>query len=76
MALLYCIFEGVSNVRISLANAWPCEPDIEFPQLRRTLISMRECIRRCTIDAPELELEQELLSILYGRSTQTPAKID
>ena len=57
--LLYCVFEGVSNVRVSLANAWPYEPDIEFPEFRRTPLLMQELIRRCTIDAPEWEHEQD-----------------
>lgn len=57
--LLYCIFEGLSNVRNSLANAWPYEPEIAFPEFRRTPPFMQNCIRQCTIDAPEWELETE-----------------
>lgn len=57
--LLYCIFEGMSNVRVSIANAWPCEPDVEFPHFKRTPPSMRYCIRRCTIDAPDWVLKEK-----------------
>lgn len=57
--LLYCIFEGVSNPRVSLANAWPCDPDVEFPEFRRTPDIIRHCIRQCTVDAPEWESEDE-----------------
>lgn len=52
---LYCIFEGMSNPRVSLANAWPCEPHLSFPKFRSTPTFMREIIRKCTADAPEWE---------------------
>ena len=56
--LLYCIFEGMSNVKISVANLYPYEPHLSFPEFKRTPKSMRECIRKCTIGAPEWDLEQ------------------
>ncbi len=51
--LLYCIFEGVSNVRVTLSNAYPNEPDVSFPDFKRTPHIMQRCINRCTIGAPE-----------------------
>ena len=57
--LLYCIFEGLSNPRNNLANAWPYEPDIAFPEFRCTPPFMQDCIKRCTADAPEWKLEAE-----------------
>lgn len=56
---LYCIFEGVSNLKVSLANAWPYEPHVEFPEFQRTPPIIRDCIRRCTVDAPEWRFEDE-----------------
>lgn len=50
---IYCVFEGLSNVRQSIANAYTCEPDVEFPNFKRTPVSIRSIIRRCTADAPE-----------------------
>ena len=79
--LLYCIFEGLSNVRISLANAWPSEPHIAFPDFRRTPKSVQDCIRQCTIDSPEWELEAgrpkpgEEARNFGGRITRKDAKL-
>jgi hypothetical protein len=50
---LYCIFEGVSNPCISVANAWPFEPHIEFPHFQRTPSIIRTLVQQLTIDAPE-----------------------
>lgn len=52
----------MSNVRVILANASPYEPNVEFPEFKRTPDIMRDCIRRCTIDAPECELENERIT--------------
>jgi hypothetical protein len=51
--LLYCIFEGTSNPNISLVNAWPFEPHIEFPAFMSTPPDIQTCIMRCTVDTPE-----------------------
>ena len=56
--LFYCMFEGMSNVRISAANLYPCDPHLSFPEFKQTPESMRECIRKCTIGAPEWDLAQ------------------
>ncbi|KAK5449279.1 hypothetical protein LTS15_008821 [Exophiala xenobiotica] len=50
--LLYCIFEGVSNVRVSLSNAFRDEPDISFPRFKRTPPDIQRCIKKYTIGAP------------------------
>jgi len=51
--VLYCIFESTSCVTSLLAQSFPVEPDIEFPQLRHTPPPWRELILRCTIGARE-----------------------
>ena len=51
--LLYCIFEGVSNPMVSLSNAWPYEPHVEFPTFKSTPLKIRDLIYKCTIDAPK-----------------------
>ena len=56
--LFYCIFEGMSNIRISAANLYPYDPHLSFPEFKQTPESMRECIRKCTIGAPEWEVSQ------------------
>ncbi|KAF8846806.1 hypothetical protein BDZ45DRAFT_719241 [Acephala macrosclerotiorum] len=50
---IYCVFEGLSNVRKSLANAYIIDSDLQFPEMRRTPPRIHELIRHCTIDAPE-----------------------
>ena len=52
---IYCVFEGLSNVRRNLASAFPIDPDVEFPEFKRSPLPIRDLIRRCTIDAPEWE---------------------
>lgn len=53
---IYCVFEGLSNCRISVANAYPCEPDVEFPLFtQRTPEDVRILIRKCTVGAREWE---------------------
>lgn len=50
---IYCVFEGVSNLRVNIANAYRHDPDIEFPEFRRAPADIRELVRRCTIDSPD-----------------------
>ncbi|KAK5702416.1 hypothetical protein LTR17_022343 [Elasticomyces elasticus] len=50
---IYCIFEGLSNVRVNIANAYSHDPDIEFPAFRRTPAVVQTLIHHCTADAPE-----------------------
>jgi serine/threonine protein kinase len=48
--LLWCIFEGQSNVERSFRNSLRHEPDLEFPSFRHTPLEVRELIRHCTRD--------------------------
>ncbi|KEQ82078.1 hypothetical protein M438DRAFT_347757 [Aureobasidium pullulans EXF-150] len=57
--LIYCLFEGISNVRNNIANTWPIDPDIEFPRFRHTPESLRRIIKCCTLDASEWDLGNE-----------------
>ncbi|KAK0615152.1 hypothetical protein B0T17DRAFT_476251, partial [Bombardia bombarda] len=49
---LYCVFEGLSTVSPSLPYSFSSDPDIAFPQFRRTPVPIRELIERCTADSP------------------------
>ncbi|PVH87637.1 hypothetical protein DL98DRAFT_566715 [Cadophora sp. DSE1049] len=51
--LIYCIFEGLSNVKINIVNSWPHDPDIEFPEFRRSPLAIRDLVKRCTRGARE-----------------------
>lgn len=44
---IYCVFEGVSNVRRGRAKAFLYEPDVEFPKLRRTPRVIEDLINSC-----------------------------
>ncbi|OCL05174.1 hypothetical protein AOQ84DRAFT_414143 [Glonium stellatum] len=56
--IMYCIFEGLSNVRISLANAYRYEdPEVEFPIFKRTPVLVQKLIKKYTAGAPEWEAE-------------------
>jgi hypothetical protein len=46
--LLWCIFEGVSAPQVELWMEYLHEPDVEFPVFRRTPMSLRPLIERCT----------------------------
>lgn len=59
---IYCVFEGLSNVCRSVVNAYPIEPDVEFPYFRRTPPQVRRIIRNCTIDAPEWQGDENVSS--------------
>ncbi|KAK3317077.1 hypothetical protein B0H66DRAFT_583417 [Apodospora peruviana] len=50
---IYCVFEGLSSVRPSIAYHFPIEPEVNFPEFRRTPSKIRELIRSCTVDAPQ-----------------------
>lgn len=50
---IYCVFEGLSSVRSSIANSYPIDPDLEFPEMRRTPPAIQELIKKSTIDALE-----------------------
>ncbi|SPN97375.1 uncharacterized protein DNG_00889 [Cephalotrichum gorgonifer] len=52
---LYAVFEGLSNVRVSLWDEHPAEPLADFPEMRNAPLVIQEIIYRCTIDAPERE---------------------
>jgi len=49
---IYCLFEGLSNPRNSIANAFPFEThhDVEFPEFKRTPTAVRDIIWKCTGD--------------------------
>lgn len=51
--VLYCMFESVSCVTGLIAQSYPVEPDIEFPEFRRTPLPWQELILRCTTGARE-----------------------
>ncbi|KAI6093334.1 hypothetical protein F4821DRAFT_79155 [Hypoxylon rubiginosum] len=47
--VLWCIFEGVSGPqKAAVWQSYRWEPDIEFPEYRRTPQTMRDLIDRCT----------------------------
>ncbi|KAI1760394.1 hypothetical protein GGR53DRAFT_88548 [Hypoxylon sp. FL1150] len=47
--VLWCIFEGVSGPqKAAVWQSYRWEPDIEFPEYRRTPPAMRDLIDRCT----------------------------
>jgi hypothetical protein len=46
--VLWCIFEGVSAPQVELWMEYLHDPDIEFPIFRRTPISLRPLILKCT----------------------------
>jgi hypothetical protein len=70
---LYCLFEGLSNVRVNIANAFPCEPGVEFPEFRKTPPAVQAIIERCTIDAPEWNLAEA--SVRARRVVQVQDKL-
>ncbi|KAK0941358.1 hypothetical protein LTR29_007045 [Friedmanniomyces endolithicus] len=59
---IYCVFEGLSNVRVNIANAYSHDPDIEFPNFRRTPAAVQTLIHQCTADAPEWPENAHVLS--------------
>ncbi|KAI0115732.1 hypothetical protein GGR51DRAFT_360843 [Nemania sp. FL0031] len=44
---IYTVFEGLSNIQRNIANQWPHDPDIEFPEFKRTPPAIRELVSRC-----------------------------
>jgi hypothetical protein len=50
---IYCVFEGMSNVRVNIANAYRFEPHIQFPDFQDSPAAIRDVIRRCTVDSPD-----------------------
>jgi hypothetical protein len=46
---VYTLFEGLSNVRKSVNNQWPHDPDIEFPAVCHTPPVIMDIVRRCTL---------------------------
>lgn len=50
---IYCVFEGLSNVRNNILNAYSWEPGVEFPVFKATPPLIQQIVRRCTVDAPE-----------------------
>ncbi|PMB68510.1 hypothetical protein BM221_005089 [Beauveria bassiana] len=54
--LIYCIFEGTSNVRLNIANAYRHEdPEIQFPTFKNSPMLLRKLIQKYTAGAPEWE---------------------
>lgn len=56
--LIYCIFEGISNVKINIVNSWPYEPDIAFPKFRNSPSFIRNLVKACTAGAWQWEAEE------------------
>lgn len=50
---IYTVFEGLSSVRRSIANQWPIDPAVQFPEVRHTPAAVLKIVRRCTVDALE-----------------------
>jgi hypothetical protein len=50
---MYCLFEGVSNVRVSIANSFRRDPHVEFPTFQHTPLPLQSLIRQCTVDSSE-----------------------
>jgi hypothetical protein len=50
---IYTMFEGLSNVRRSIANQWLIDPDVEFPAVRNTPGAVMDLVKRCTDGAVE-----------------------
>ncbi|KAK5449839.1 hypothetical protein LTS15_008411 [Exophiala xenobiotica] len=48
---IYVVFEGLSNVQCNIANQWPYNPDVEFPQFKRTPAAIRKIVRRCVSES-------------------------
>lgn len=48
---IYTVFEELSNVRRNIANKWPRDPDVEFPQFKRTPRAIREIVRRYILES-------------------------
>ncbi len=45
---IYCIFEGLSSIRTSVAYEYPEEPRIDFPEMQYTPLEIQKLIRDCT----------------------------
>ncbi|KAI0139133.1 hypothetical protein F4776DRAFT_618201 [Hypoxylon sp. NC0597] len=67
---IYAVFEGLSGICRSVSRSYPTEPNLEFPQMRFTPIQVQTIIHRCTNDAPEWGMNQQLRkkpsSYVYG----------
>jgi hypothetical protein len=50
---IYTVFEGLSNVQRSVANKFPIEPEMEYPNFKRTPTGIRKLIQHCTADVPD-----------------------
>ncbi|KAL5336519.1 hypothetical protein BJX70DRAFT_280452 [Aspergillus crustosus] len=50
---MYTVFEGLSNVQRNVANQFPIEPEVEFPEYRRTPTYIQKIIEHCTGDVPD-----------------------
>ncbi|KAL3437897.1 hypothetical protein BDV09DRAFT_138551 [Aspergillus tetrazonus] len=50
---IYCVFEGLSNVRRSVANQFPIEPEVEYPTFRRTPEALRKIIQQSIGNPPD-----------------------
>lgn len=54
--MMYCIFEGLSNVRLNIANKYRHEDsEVQFPRFLRTPVQVQVLIKRYTAGAPEWE---------------------
>lgn len=50
---IYCVFEGLSNVRRNVANQFPIEPEVEYPTFRRTPEALRKIIQQSIGNPPD-----------------------
>ncbi|KAM0248985.1 hypothetical protein ACHAP5_003194 [Fusarium lateritium] len=55
--VLWCISEGCSHRTNTLEERYRKEATVEFPQFSKTPQRLRDLIIRCTVGAPELELD-------------------
>lgn len=54
--MLYCIFEGLHNCCVNIANSFPGESRVEFPSFKRTPPPLRQLVVDCTVDAAEWQM--------------------
>ncbi|KAH7361069.1 kinase-like domain-containing protein [Rhexocercosporidium sp. MPI-PUGE-AT-0058] len=72
--LLWCIFEGVSAPQKELWMEYLHEPDVEFPEFRRTPKQLRELILSCVPDWTKVD--RTLQRQAYTLNIQVPSEND
>ncbi|CBF74507.1 hypothetical protein AN4196.2 [Aspergillus nidulans FGSC A4] len=55
---IYCVFEGLSNVRRNVANQFPIEPEVEYPTFRRTPEAVRKIIQQSIGNPPDWDTSE------------------